>query len=142
MGHSVTRFNKEMLGFLESKEKDDIIFTLQIENSKMNEKVSKLKSWVDDEMGGFAESTLAAMQEKEDEAEQCKREAEALAGELKECLRKLELSHVREMQVRGIEGGLEEVQNAEGAKGGGDLPKVRLYEERMKQSNMVGLHFS
>lgn len=118
MEYSITRFNKEMLGFLGSEEKEDIILTLQIENSKMNDKVKQLKTWVDNEMGGFADTTLTVMQEKEDEVEHYKKEAEVLAGELKECLRKLEMSHEREMGFRGITGG------GEGEEGGRDLPKL------------------
>ena len=97
---SVTHFSAEMLQNLNSNEKDDIIFALQVENSKLSSKVVQLEKWTSEELQGV---TLAAQESCDDAFHQMnmyKEKAQLMAGEMEKALRKLELAHTRDRLYR------------------------------------------
>jgi hypothetical protein len=105
---SATKFSRAMLEHLTNEEKDDIIFTLQIENAKVNDAYEELKAWSQNEIESTIEMAATACDEAHEQMEMYRDQAEVAKEQLDGALRKLELAHRREMLFRGKEEGGEE----------------------------------
>ncbi|GMI43959.1 hypothetical protein TrCOL_g7100 [Triparma columacea] len=100
--NSVTHFTGTMLHHISSSEKDDIIYTLQLENGRLNTKMTELQALVDSELVAMSEAAQLSCDESYEKMLEYKELAEKMENDLKECSRKLYLAHERERIYRGI----------------------------------------
>ncbi|GMI06384.1 hypothetical protein TrRE_jg6798 [Triparma retinervis] len=91
-----------MLHHISSEEKDDIIYTLQLENGRLNTKMTDLQALVNSELVSMSEAAQLSCDESYDKMLEYKELAVKMERDLKECERRLYLAHERERIYRGI----------------------------------------